>query len=735
MAKIPQHIAQISPSTQPALSQIPRMGTTGAEDIGQAVSNLGRAGRNIAADMFRQDQFNLREQEQEQAKAKAKAEALQLDTDKLAAENASVLAQTRALENEITRENSMPAGGNYKDGKSFFQQTNDDNNVTTDEFAQGLTPGALEIYEKTMLPFNGKQGVKALQKEATEHTRFTIQSYLDLADNSINLINVNPEEFQNQWNQISESIADTSNLGARSKEEILRKIGPMFAEVPLQLDLNNAMTNSDVAKKMVKDIDSGAYSKYVKKTTGLDIDPDTLQKFRDKADTLSRTGEFKKSQELTDARKDVLASAKNGAPISTDVVDSVTANLNPEEKASWIKDLDIVKSTRKHSRSIDINPTDFLENKLPKLKDGLIGPGAAANSDQYDYLKKEAETALEDLRKNPAEKTNEWISRLSPEFLKGAPPEEVKSLMIAYQNEQGVPPADQEVLGPKDATNKVKQILTPDALNPQGQGQKTLQVLGDLQKETGAYYSIALRELTKAGLPDGYRVLTWAQGTLPEKNIIDALPRKTDDLEKSVNLPTEQLKGIRANIKAAIDPYVKTIGAGGTTPSKNTWIAALEETVYKAALQQSITSGQKPGDATNSIIKSLITDRITINGTYAVPKAPTGGKPYSLGLITKTLDADLRNLPRSSVHSPYKTGGPSQISDDNYYNSVKDGGFWVNTSDSKGVKLFVNVGGYPTPVRGKNGAEIIRSFRNMTDQVLNSKQPLIDRNLSTSKGK
>ena len=752
MAKIPTYQASLSPSTQPGQAYLPRQPGTGAEQVGQALFGVGQNMENLAVQGARLNAQREAEAARQQAEEERKAELsqrIQADQDKSWAVNATTRYQTRVTEREIGEQQNMPAGGIYEDKSTYVDKVKTFTQEELDAIsAEAPTTQAGEMFKARAFEFSERTYLGALGTQAKESYRFALESNIQGAQEDINLTLKRPDLLEETWLRRKESIESASNIGVQNKQAILEKIGPAYANLPIQRDMNEAKIGNYPPEQIVKDIDSGYYEKKAAKL-GLKLTPADLQQHRDKAISLSKVRSTDENYQLDKVADNLITDA------------SLTGKVPPEAEfeqfqgkgaayVSKLKDqVGLVASVSKYNKQIVLDPLGFAKNVLPKLEPKAGSGNSAEQTKIYDALAKTVEQQQKLLQNNPGDAAEYWYKAVSssndPSIEKamltaisrageGKDPTAITftvntdpstgeldtqsqtALKVAYQRSQGIPDQRIEVLGTSRAKLLVDQMLKPNDINPQGSAETVRQQINQMKQVYGKdYFPKAMNELIKAGLPSQYGILTWADDTVLATKIVSTVQTNVKVYEDKVGLPKAQLDSIKENVTQATADYTKALSLGAPNGERNQFINNLNNVIYKLALQQkSVDDKTDVNKFVENSVKTLITDRFSIAGTVVIPKKDAKGKPYDPQTITSRLDVSKRYLTANDISVNYGGSLPANVRKTEVLEVVKDSGYWVTNGNSSGAYLVIDLGGFSAvPVLGADGKRIEKAYKDL----------------------
>ncbi|HYD35955.1 MAG TPA: hypothetical protein VD999_07895 [Vitreimonas sp.] len=764
MAKITQYIAQGSPSTQPGSAYVPRLPGNQSEQVGNAITGLGETVTRTALTL---NHINERNKAIEEDR-RARAEKLQHDQDKQWATTALTRYQTRLVEREVSEQESMPPGGLYEDKSTYVDRvkgfSEEEMNAMLEEAPNSQ---AADFFKAGAFPVSERTYVEAIGVQAKESYRYALESNISGAQEDINLLVKKPELLDFVWNNRKDAVLSASNIGERNKQEILEKVGPAYAMLPLQRDLNEAKLGGYPAEQIVKDIDSGYYERKVK-SLGLSINPKDLMEARDKAISLSKVKNTDLEYRLDSMAKDIITDAGlNAKRPPEEVYAEFEAAGKPK---SWIAGVrekaELAADTSHYLKQIALDPAGFEKNILPTLKP-TSGSGSARQAQIYGAVTEAIAQQKQALVSAPGDAASAWYQTVSaspnaeverammqslrrdiedgkPLHLKQDPatgkldPISETTLKVAYQRSQGIPEKQIEILGSKQAKIMAQELMRPDDLNPQGNLERTRQNLEALKETYGQeYFPKVMNELIRAGLPQEFGVLLWADGSDLSNKITATLQTNVKTYEDKVGLPGAQLTGIKENIASATATYGRALALGAPNGERTGFINSLNQTIYKLALQQkSVDESTDIGEFIGKTVDKLITQRFHITDTQAIPKV-LNGKQLNPNAINSRLESVKRSLRLDDIKADYGAHLPlpTEIKQKELLQFVKDSGYWVTNGNSSGAYLVIDVGAYSAvPVLSKDSKRIERGYVDLTDPVNVGRQGYLPTELNVYPG-
>lgn len=739
MAKIPQYISQMGASTQPGAT-MPRMPGNGSELIGQAFSNLGSTLGNMANNEKRLE-----------LEAQVKADRIQADRDKQWAINATTRYQTRLAERQFEEEQNMPPGGLYEDGTTYVDRSK---KIFKDEAdaidLEAPNEEASNMFKANAFQISEKEYVSSLGTQAKEAARYAIDQSVNGSQEDVNLLVKRPDLLPEVWARRKEAIDSATNIGARTKQAILEKIGPSYAVLQLQKDLNDVKMRIADPMKIVGDIDSGKYEAQMK-ALGLTIPPNELQAYRDKALAMVKPLDTENKYLLT---KDAENLVTDASLTGKKPADEVYAKFEPNGKSyiAALKDkVELAADTASMNRKILLDPAGFAKEALPKL-----APKAGTDSTRQVAIYEAAVTQLQAQQKllqtDPGAAANDWFRMVSNSTDPGVEKAmltaiarsaedpnagpisltlntdptsgqldtySATALKVAYLRTQGLSDKQISILSKEEAKSMVDAMQKPDPLGMQGEYDTVRQGLTQLKAAYGSeYFPKVLNELTKAGLPQAYSALLWADGSVYSNKMVAALQTNVAVYEKATGLPTAELSALKDTIARETSVYTNPVKLGAPTGERTSFVNGINDLIYKVVIQQkSVAPDTDLTKYTKDIVNDVIHNRFHVTDTQTIPKQLQGIKTDP-DLIVDRLEGVQRNLKTSDIAQNFLSNLPKEVVKTNLLETIKSSGYWVTNSSSTGAYLAIDVGGYVAqPVIGITGNRIERGYKDISSPL------------------
>lgn len=742
MAKIPQYTSTLSPSGQ-TQGGLPGMPGTGAEAIGRGLSAVGDTLNRMGVTQRRLD-----------AEAELKAQRLQEDRDKQWALNATTRYQTRLAERQFEEEQAMPPGALYDDGTTYVDRAK--TIFEEEELAlesEAPTEQAKELFKASAFQISEREYVASLGTQAKEAARFAIDQEVNGSQDDINLLIKRPELLAEVWTRRKETIESLTNIGERTKQAIIEKIGPSYATLQLQKDLNDVKLRVYDPNKIVADIDSGVYEKQMK-DLGLSIPPEQLQNYRDKALSLVKTIDDDTKYQLTKEAEDLVTDATlTGKVPPEDTYDRFA--VKGESFVSALRDkVDLAAKTAGIRKNIVLDPVGFAKNQLPKLQ-----PKPGEESTKQVAIYDAAVTALQlqqkQLKEDPGAAATEWFNTVSnstdPGVEKamltaiarssdepGALPFKITlntdpmtgeldtrsatAMKVAYLRTQGLSDRQIKVLSKDQAKSIVDNLQKPDILGNQGGYETVRQGLDQLKIAYGPeFFPKVMNELTEQGLPQAYSALMWAEGSVYTNKMIAALQTPVTTYEKNVGLPAAELGALKQTISQEMAPYTNPLRLGAPNGERANFINGVNDLIYKVVMQQkSVDPNTNMVQYTRDIVKELVHNRFTVTDTQTIPKTIQGVKIDS-DIVQSRLDAFKGSISIKDISENFASGLPQDVTKQVIAETIKSSGYWVTNSTSSGAYLVIDIAGYTAqPVLGPDGSRIEKMYKDLSSPLYNS---------------
>lgn len=734
--KIPTYEARGQVSTQPAEAYIPRMPGTGAEQIGEALIGVGNQLGRAAAIVHQTDQ----QKAYEERVAAEKAARIKEDQDKRWARESAIEFQTTITERVFQAQQEMPDGGVYAEGKDFTDVVQGINDETTEAFiGMAPNPEAAEFLRGDILPFSARTHLESLNTQAQEAGRYALQQHMDMSQKEMNLLLKRPDMLEEVWNSHMELLESSPSISNQNKRAIRSKIGPSFASVPIQVDLNAAKMGEITGQEILEKLEKGVYEKQAERL-GLTLGPDVWQDAFDKASALTRVKDQEQLQLLRQQADDVITSA---SITGKQPADSEIARFAPLGEA-FTNDLrekaEIGAVTRNAREWIQYDPTGFSRTELRKYEP-KAGEGATKQAKIYDVLVTELGKQAKQIQENPGDAAEAWYKKISssPDIglersmayllqdLSTQPDKKLaltsdpatghldeyskSQLKMAYLRQQGVPAHRIEVLSSDNAKTLVAQLTKPDPMSPQGQYESIRQNMQSVKQMYKDHYPKVLNQLIKEGLPQEYAILEWADGTIITNKLVASMQQKTSILEKNLSdakggtMAQSDFTGIKAAVSETTATYSRALTLGAPDGKRSSFIRNMNDVIYKLTLQDMVANPEKSAnEVVEEIGKKLITDRFHLVDTLAIPRYLKGQKTDP-DLVTGRLEEYKKYLTPGHIRADYGVNIPlpKDIKKNELLEYVKTNGYWVTNENSSGAYLVIDVGGYTAvPVVGNN---------------------------------
>ena len=749
--KIPTYEASGNVSTQPSTAYVPRMPGNGSELIGNALIGVGNQLGRAASIIHQRDQ----EDAYAAKVAEEKAARIKEDQDKRWARETAIEYQTKVSERIFNEQQSMPDGGIYPDNKDFTDIVQGITDETSEAFiGMAPNPEAAEYLRADILPFSARTHLESLNVQAQESGRYALQQHMDMTQKEINLLLKRPDMLEETWTSHRQLLAESPSISEANKRAILNKIGPSFASLPIQIDLNLAKLGEVTGQEILDKIKDGSYERQAEKL-GLTVSPDILQDAYDKAAALTKVKDQESLQLLRQQADDVVTSAsitgKQPSPAELE-------RFKPLGQA-FVNDLrekaEVGASTKQAREWIQYDPTGFAKTELKKFEP-KAGEGATKQAKIYETITTELAKQAKLLQENPGDAAEAWYKKISssPEIglergmayllrdLSSQPGQQLSltsdpssghldeysksKLKMAYLRSQGVPEYRIEVLSGDEAKGIVAQLTKMDPLTPQGRYESIRQNMQAVKTMYKDHYPKVLNQLIKEGLPQEYAILEWADGTIVTNKLIASMQQKTGDLEKNVSdakggaMSQADFTGIKSSVAEATATYARALTLGAPDGKRSQFIRNMNDVLYKLTLQDMVANPEKNADEiVKNVADKLITERFHLVDTLAIPRYLKGQK-IDPGLVTSRLEDYRKYLTAGHIRADYGQNLPlpTGIKKNELLDYVKTNGYWVTNENSSGAYLVIDVGGYTAvPVIGNNtgNRRIELNFSDLSD--------------------
>jgi hypothetical protein len=742
MAEQRTYTSRVSANPGPTDSITYRRGLNGATStIGRGLQNLGQGlGAVAGALQDRERQVRTDQEAREKELAKRRAEEARLN-----AANTSVLAKTELVERIFQEEMNMPPGGVYEDGKEYSERVREISDEVVKKYSEQSTYDEATILKAELLPFTEKTYLEGLATQAKAQYSHTLEQNIEGATLDLNLAMKRPEMIYELWESRKNLIQGTSKIGAVNQKAILDKIGPAYAIMPLQIDMNRAKEGKMSAGTIINAIDSGEYESQAK-AMGLTIPTKELMEMREKAVSLNNAQRTVNQYAINNTMKDVLADARITGNMPPD---SVFAELSSQgatdnQLQALQNEVRLVVQTKAYRDELMYDPKKFITKTLPQLEKGALTSGKGSNERQevYAEMAQLAQSRWKEVHENPGEASTAWLANISmsangdvEQVIRKSgqvssaweqPGVKVKldengelgpypsaQLRLAWQESQGIDSSRQEILGKSVAKQLVSEITRGEDLITPGNVNSVIEKTKALKQQYGDLFPIVQRELIASGLPMQYGVLDWAEGTLYENKIIESIQNSITAAEERAGLNGVAKSSLKQNVQTATKPYTDAVAATAPGGRSDAFTKSLNDTLYAVVVNLMNEPGERRDslEIANTVAKELIYDRYHLprgQEKNLIPKRGPDGTVYDADKIYKNLSAIRGNLKSSDLSfqmSPKNL--PADIQQANYVDFIKNNAYWVTSPDQQGAYLAVDIYPYAAqPVYHATGKKI-----------------------------
>lgn len=417
-----------------------------------------------------------------------------------------------------------------------------------------------------------------------------------------------------------------------------------------------------------------------------------------------RTSIAIKGEDLSNEINDELVRVQNGAQQNL-VLSSKIREFFPEKFGAYQDDLNAAKLYSTASTQLKyVSPLDR-EAILDKFKPKLNEPGIAKKEQVFSKLEQLNKEQLSQFTKDPAGyiQDSPAVESAVNEFStlgKGDP----FQTMINAQKQMGLTDSQVRLISNVKAAAYVTKIKTDPI-------EKQVTDIKSIAEEYGKHANIALRDLSRAGLPMANQLVISMSNNPASMSLT---PQAVEAFETPTKVLTDNLpanvkqSAISTAVKQNLDQYVSTVTVyNGPT---NDTINNIYQHVTKLALKLAQTEDPEKAarDASDALINNHFSYE-TVNGqAFRYPKAMSSNLVGNAGstLLSQSIKSDLR------IPSSFFPNLSTKQRELEYVKQIKAKGHVVTLPDNSGI---VAVDGEGVPIRTLAGNQFVARFSDLNN--------------------
>jgi hypothetical protein len=641
--------------------------------------------------------------EREAEEAKRRLEKQQEQDDNLWALNSMATFRQSTMQDMEQRMESMPPGGT-----NFAGGVNDSYEERLTAFKEmAPTKRSKAIFEASARQYQSSVFGEAIKTESQEKNRYRVESTIDAAMLESNQISTAGDTI-GAWDQIALTrfaAIDGMLLSPDMKQKTKTAVATHFSKA---IVLADGRTNPQEA---IRRIDEGVYSQL----PGFNLYGDQLEQLRTGLVAKTNQRDQVLLAQIKDSHEHWKKSMVDGdwsappVPISSEQI----ALLTPSEQ------IQVKHEIGSHKIAVDtLKAAPMLS--IPQMNERIASLKEKVTTGKVDRL--EADMAID-----MAEKVRDGMIKqrsglegsdtgaaadaaaklmFKDEYLRANDQTAVWAMRAVVAGELGIPKHVTNLMTNNEAKALVAQIEA-------GGVEDTQKALDDLQQmlsspKTGVvtkegltesqFYPMVMGQLIANGLNKDYLVAEFAKGTKYRQYITQGI--KGNGITDIRAEDAERVKATKEamNTSKELNSFLTTVGLAGG-PAGAEYSASIKKVITNAAVLAGAAYPGQPAQIVKDIISDVVTNQVSINNTYYVPKTnPKTGQPIDALAVDRRLKnlADGWALPKGGKFIPDISASiPALRGTEAEANAINKATnyMWVTNENGSGVYLTIPLAG------------------------------------------